>query len=82
MSKENKNICKYDSPEQYLGLFMYATFIVCTSFHGTVFSMFFEKPFVSVRLKDGKDSRVETLLSKCNVLDNLVSKVKDNNGFE
>lgn len=73
VSGNNSKISKYASPEQYLGFFMNASFIVCTSFHGTVFSLIFEKPFVSIRLNDGRDSRVESLLSKCNCLDHFIA---------
>lgn len=70
----NSKVSRYASPEQYLGFFKNASFVVCTSFHGTVFSLVYEKPFVSIRLNDGRDSRVETLLSKCNGLDHFISK--------
>lgn len=73
----NSKVSRYASPEQYLGLFKNASFVVCTSFHGTVFSLVYEKPFVSIRLNDGRDSRVETLLSKCNGLDHFISKYDD-----
>lgn len=76
----NSKVCKYSSPEQYLGLFKNASFIVCTSFHGTVFSLIFEKPFVSIKLNDGRDSRVETLLSKCNGLDHFISNYEEGVG--
>lgn len=50
------------SPEKFLGLFKHAEYVVSTSFHGTVFSMIFNKPFLSVYLNDGKDGRVKSLL--------------------
>lgn len=50
------------SPAEFVGLFMHAAFVVCSSFHGTVFSLIFNRPFVSVRMGVGKDNRVANLL--------------------
>lgn len=73
----NSSCCRGASPEEYLGLFKYASFVVCSSFHGTVFSLIFEKPFISVKLNDGKDSRVETLLAQFNALHRFLSDYKE-----
>ena len=62
------------SPCQFVGLFKYADFVVCSSFHGTVFSIMYKKPFYSIRVP-GKSSRVETLLEKFNLSEFLISKV-------
>lgn len=35
------------SPEEFVGLFMNASFIYTNSFHGTAFATIFEKPFIS-----------------------------------
>lgn len=51
-------------PEEFVSLFRHACFVVCTSFHGTVFSCIFHVPFYSVLLDDGKDNRVKNLLSE------------------
>ena len=51
------------SPEQFVGLFKYASFVVCSSFHGTVFSLHFKKQFYSIR-GNGKNARVESLLNQ------------------
>ena len=37
-------------PEEFVSLFRHACFVVCTSFHGTVFSCIFHVPFYSVLL--------------------------------
>lgn len=63
ISKNNSPECITASPEEFLGWFKYASFVVCTSFHGSIFSILFEKDFYSIRLKDGKDERVESLLN-------------------
>ncbi len=60
----NSKECIDASPTEYLGWFKYASFIICTSFHGTVFSIVYKIPFISIKLDDGRNSRVETLLQK------------------
>ncbi|GLG91692.1 polysaccharide pyruvyl transferase family protein [Sellimonas catena] len=43
----------YDaSPEEFVGLFMNASFIYTNSFHGTAFATIFEKPFISAIAED------------------------------
>lgn len=74
---KNSNCCRGASPQDFLGLFENASFVVCSSFHGTVFSLIFEKPFISVRLNDGKDNRVESLLSRFNAQHRFLSSEKE-----
>lgn len=70
---QNSDECISTSPEEYLGWFRYASFVVCSSFHGTVFSLLFERPFYSIRLNDGKDSRVKNLLNEVNLSNRFIS---------
>lgn len=59
------------APEDFLSLVKYADFIVSDSFHGTAFSLIFEREFVSVNQKIGKgngfclknDERIVHILS-------------------
>lgn len=64
-------------PLDYINLFKYADFVVCTSFHGTVFSIIFNRPFCSVLLNDGKDNRVKSLLNKLNLNERGVENYND-----
>jgi hypothetical protein len=50
------------SPSEFIGLFQYASFVVCSSFHGTIFSIQFKINFYSIK-GNGKNARVQTLLS-------------------
>ena len=50
------------SPETFLSLLMGADFVVSVSFHGTAFSVNFEKQFISI-MPDYYQSRVKSLLS-------------------
>lgn len=53
---------KFDAgPKDFLNLIYHAKFVLVTSFHGTVFSILFEKPFFAIN--GGKDNRISTLLT-------------------
>lgn len=66
-----------DIPD-FIAAFRFADIIVCTSFHGTVFSILFERDFYSV--EGGNMARVESLLKPLGLMDRVVSNgtiVKD-----
>ena len=50
--------------EEWISIFRDASFVVTDSFHGTVFSILFEKPFRCVANKDRGNARFEDLLEK------------------
>lgn len=79
VSDINTNKVIASSPEEFIGLFKYAEFIVCSSFHGTIFSLQFAKPFVSVKMGLGKDSRVGNLLRDLNLKDLFISNYNEIN---
>ena len=77
----NGFIKKYDcGPKDFLALIENAKFVLTSSFHGTVFSIIFQKPFFSIR--GMKDERISTLLKNFGFEDRAVdindieSKVK------
>lgn len=49
-------------PEEFVGLFKSAQFVITSSFHGTAFSIIFRKPFITTLYKK-TGSRVKDLLS-------------------
>lgn len=57
------NNMQYVNPIEFLNLIYYAEAIVTISFHGTALSLVLEKNFYSLTLGDGRDGRVENLLS-------------------
>ena len=67
---------KYDAgPIEFLNYVKYAKVVVSSSFHGNVFSIIFEKPFLAV---DGKeDLRISNLLKLTKLVDRAVSDVDD-----
>lgn len=62
------------SPAEFLGLFKYASYVVCSSFHGTIFSIIFHRPFVSINNNKGKNARVESLLDSLNLSDRFIDE--------
>lgn len=63
------------SPEKFVNLIKNASYVVTTSFHGTVFSVIFKKNFICVSVKDGKNRRQENLLEALGLSDRMVSDV-------
>lgn len=59
-------------PKEFLNLFKNAEFIITTSFHGSAFSIIYEKPFYSVLKKGYRIERFESLLKKLNLEDRMV----------
>ncbi len=57
------------SIEEWLALFRDAAYVVTDSFHGTVFSILFQKEFISLINKGRGASRFESLLSKLQMRD-------------
>lgn len=74
----NRDVCYYNANvNEMLSLVKYAECIVALSFHGTVFSLLYEKDFYSVR---GKDiGRVEELLNKIGLQNRIVESIGDIN---
>ena len=72
MDKPHTSNVACSSPADFVGLFKYAGFVVCSSFHGTVFSIIYGKSFYSIKVK-GKSSRVESLLSTFELEDRLIN---------
>lgn len=60
-------------PSDFVGLFSRAEFIVTNSFHGTVFSINFSKPFYSViKSHHSTNSRLTSILKKLNLEDRIL----------
>lgn len=70
ISSDIKNELRYTTdPGEFIDYINSADLILTDSFHGTVFSILFERPFIAFNRDDGKksinmSSRLETLLSK------------------
>lgn len=62
--RKNTTVIKNAGPLEFLYLFKNASFIITSSFHGVAFSANFEKPFLAVVDKKGKDSRLMSFIEK------------------
>lgn len=72
--KFRNNKLQYESPESFLGLIKNASCIITTSFHGTAFSIIFNRPFFCIQLDDEEDTRSISLLKSLKIENRLISK--------
>lgn len=64
----------YDySPQEFVSLFYHATYVITSSFHGSVFGLIFNKPMSVVCLGDGHDDRYVNLLKSVGAESALMS---------
>lgn len=61
------------SPEGFIHAIRNAACVVTTSFHGTAFSVIFGRPFYTVKLDDGADSRSQSLLQSLGLSDRMIN---------
>lgn len=61
------------SIRDFVSLFKYAQYVVTSSFHGTVFSILFRRPFWALPLWDGYDLRYRELLAALGAEDRFVT---------
>ena len=73
VSKQDK--MSYASPEEFVGYFKYASCVVTTSFHGTVFSILFNRPFYTVKIGNQIDARSTDLLSDLGLQERMVERI-------
>lgn len=58
--------------EEWVAMFRDAKYVITDSFHGTVFSILFNKPFLAVANNSRGSSRFQNLLDKFNLTDRLI----------
>lgn len=63
--------------ENWLAGFLNSKFVITDSFHGTVFSIIFQKPFISIVNQERGASRFRSLLSKLGIESRLVESMED-----
>ena len=62
------------SPNLFIGYIANADFVITTSFHGTAFSIIFDKPFYVLEFEK-RNERIIELLKKHSLLDNYIKNV-------
>lgn len=67
-------------PAQFLWLFANAQYVVTNSFHGTAFSVNFNKDFISV-IKRNSPQRAQTLLNNVGLSDRLLTDISQVDGL-
>lgn len=72
-----QNFVEGISPEQFVGYFAKADFVLTTSFHGTAFSVIFDKPFFVLSFNK-RSERITDLLSVLKIKDRYGSEFKNN----
>lgn len=60
-------------PAEFLNLFKYSRYVITTSFHGTAFSLIFNKPFYTL-IKNMKSQRITDLLNMVNLSDRIYNE--------
>ncbi len=65
------------SIEEWLAIYRDATYVVTDSFHGTVFSILFHKPFLSIVNENRGASRFHSLVSKFELNNRLLHTLND-----
>ncbi|QHQ61048.1 4Fe-4S dicluster domain-containing protein [Anaerocolumna sedimenticola] len=72
--------CYTSAPGDFLGLIENAEYVITNSFHGTVFSIIYETPFVSM-LHSNTGSRTVDLLKSLNLDSHLLNSASDFTDF-
>ncbi|WP_201577017.1 polysaccharide pyruvyl transferase family protein [Psychrobacter okhotskensis] len=67
----------FEPIESWIKAFYKCDFVITDSFHGCVFSIIFNKPFVAIANTDRGRTRFESLLAIFNLEERLFSSVKD-----
>lgn len=67
------NNCQYPKVEDWLQGFKDASYVVTDSFHGCVFAILFNKPFIAIGNKSRGQARFESLLSMFELENRLIS---------
>lgn len=69
----------YEKPpvEEWLQSFASASFVVTDSFHGTIFSIIYNKPFITVANTKRGITRFESLLGRLGLQDRLIAQGED-----
>lgn len=60
------------SPENFIYLFDKASFVITNSFHGTAFSIIFQRPFYTFKKKSSSNYRIEQLCSICGLSNRII----------
>lgn len=77
LGKRNLDDCVYPPIEEWIRGFIDARFVITDSFHGTIFSILFNKPFLAIANRDRGLGRFTSLLKCFHLEDRLVYSLDD-----
>lgn len=69
--------CIYPGVNEWIQGFIDAEFVIADSFHGCVFAIIFNKPFIAIANKDRGMTRFDSLLKLFNLSERLVTDIND-----
>ncbi len=72
LASKSHNKFQDATPIDFVDTICNAACVVTTSFHGTAFSVIFNRPFYTVKLNDGWDTRSESLLKSISLEDRMI----------
>lgn len=61
-------------PNEFLGLFKNASIVITNSFHGTAFSIIYQKPFFTWLYNNDRDIRLQEITGRLGLIERLVSE--------
>lgn len=70
----NKKIKQSLAPSEFVTLVYNASYVVTSSYHGTVFSLLFQKDFSAVQLDSRNNDRITSLLESIGLEDRIISQ--------
>ena len=68
---------KDSGPEEILGYILHADFVLSASFHATMFSLLFNKPFATLLPGTKTNARIEDILSYVGLEDRIIHTADD-----
>ena len=80
-SDYSDKVIKQVGPIDFISYIKGAEFVISNSFHGTAFSIIFEKQFAVVNRKEAINTRMRDLLNILNIKDRLISENYDFNNI-
>ena len=74
LTKQNDlDACTFPSIDEWLSTYYHCEYIITDSFHGTVFAIIFNKPFICLGNKERGSARFDTLLGTFGLKDRMIS---------
>ena len=77
----NGNLSERLAVEDWLGYLKNASFVICDSFHGTVFSILMHRPFLVLQNSNRGNTRLTSILQSLGLDDRLIFNVFDINNI-